>query len=147
MQTPAQITTLLKANLNDVRMHSTCLFLKDLIERKNPEPGVNRYRIKNIATSTFIESVDAFIAAIDSSFIMQSYPYAGERLSGDRVTGFEITPMNLVVEFHKDSGEDDRYHSGPVYLGLVTFYMAYMNDMDNTVPLKISSVRLVVTDR
>lgn len=143
MFTQAQLVTTIKSALGDNRMHGICLFIQDLLERKNPEVGVPKYRIKNKIGGADIKTVAEFIAAIDASYIEQSYPYQGERFSGDRVTGFNLMPMNLQVLFDNVSQEDNFYSPGGDFKYVLCFYVAYMNDGDSTVPMKVSGVRLL----
>ena len=149
MQTIEQIKTGLVANLNDPRMHGICLFINDLVTRKRPEVTVPTYRVMNTTTSSLITNVDGFIAAIAANTLVQSYPYQGGKLSNDRVTGYTLRPSNLQVKFSIHSKEDELFADGQNYFAdydatyNVQFMMAYMNDGDTGVPVKISSVRLV----
>ena len=149
MQTIEQIRTGLVANLGDLRMHSICLYITDLIQRAKPEVTVPTYRITNVTSGITIQSIDQFKAAIVAATLKQSYPYQGEKLSNDRVVGYNLVPTNLQVRFNIHSEEDllfaqhQNYFSdfGSVYN--FSFLMAYMNDGDSVIPVKISSVRLI----
>lgn len=149
MQTPEQIKTALVTNLNDLRMHGICLYINDLIARQNPEFTVPAYRIRNKSNNTFIENITQFKTAITSSDIKQIAPFLGERLSNDRVMGFGVVPTNLQLSFSIHSKEDIRFSDQQNYfsdygaLYNFQFFMCYMNDGDETVPVKVSSVRLV----
>ena len=149
MWTPTQIAQNLKANLDDPRMLSAALLIQDLLERQAPEVGVPQWRMTNTATQMPIKSVAEFIAAVDATQLQSSYPYQGERFNGDRVSGYELTPLNIALRFHLNSEEDKQFalkysffsECDVVYR--FCFYMAYMNDSDAALPLKISSVRIV----
>lgn len=149
MWTPTQIAQNLKDNLDDPRMLSAALFIQDLLERKAPEVNIPQWRITNAATQTPIKSVAEFITSVDSTKLQVSYPYQGERFSGDRVTGYELIPTNIELRFHLYSEEDKQFalkysffsECDVVYQ--FCFYMAYMNDSDTALPLKISSLRIV----
>lgn len=149
MQTTEQIKTALVANLNDLRMHGICLYINDLITRQTPESTVPAYRIYNKANNSFIENITQFKTAIVASQLKQIAPFLGERLSNDRVMGFNVVPTNLELVFSIHSKEDVRFSDQQNYFsdyGAVynfQFFMCYMNDGDEIVPVKVSSVRLV----
>lgn len=149
MQTPEQVKNALVANLNDLRMHGICLFINDLIARQTPEPTVAAYRIYNKATSAFIENITQFKTAIVAEHLKQIAPFSGERLSNDRVMGYGVIPTNLELRFNIHSKEDTRFSDHQNYFASYgatynfQFLMCYMNDGDETVPVKVSSVRLV----
>lgn len=149
MQSATQITDNLRANLQDPRTHGICLFIERLVKRQKPEIGLPVYRIIDRTTGLEVKTVDEFIAALDPATLDQSYPYGGERLSGDRVTGYELVVENLEVRFNIYSDEDLQFSDHSNFFGdfgsiyRFCFYMAYMNDMDTDLQVKISSVRLI----
>lgn len=150
MQTRAQVTTNLKDNLADERMHGICLFIDSLIKRNNPEIGVPVYRVKNKVTGNPITSVADFIAAISPDHLAQSYPFQGDRNSTERVTGYIVIPTNMIVEFNINSKEDlfycDQYNFFADFGRLYnfSFHMAYLNDADPSLAVKVTSVRLSI---
>lgn len=149
MQTIEQVTDNLKANLDDPRMHAMCLFIDSLIKRPSEDDQFSVFRIYNVAASFEIETIEDFIENINHNFVIQSYPFSGERLGGDRVTGYNLTLSNLEVRFDHNSADDVEYSKQSNFFGdygcvyLFSFYMAYMNDNDIVLPLKISSIKLI----
>lgn len=148
MQDIATVVTNIKTNLRDLRMQGIALFINDLIARSSPEVGVPRYRITSKSTGAVIESFDQFIDAVTPTNARQSYPYTGERLSSDRVVGYYVLLRDLEVRFNSVSGDDIelgrvsnlRFENNVYY---PAFYMAYLNDADPDLPVKITSVRLL----
>lgn len=150
MQTKAQIANNIKNNLADERVHGICLFIDAFIKRNKPEIGLPVYRITNKVTNTPIKSVAEFIAAISPDHLTQSYPFQGERNTSDRITGYSVVLTNMVVEFNINSKEDllfsDQHNCFANYDRFYnfSFHMAYLNDADDVMPVKISSTRLVI---
>lgn len=149
MQTNAQVASNIKNNLADERMQGICLFIDSFIKRNKPEIGIPVYRIKNKTTGNFITSIAEFIAAVSGDALKQEYPFQGERASGDRVTGYNVTLTNLELTFNIHSKEDEFFTNHYNYFAdydrpyQFSLYMAYVNDADTALPVKISSIRLV----
>lgn len=145
MITNARIKQLLELNLRDERMTASALFIQTLIERKNHGGGIERYRIKNTVTGQWVTSVEEFITQLDANEIKLSYPFEGEKLQGDRVTGFLVDLTNFEVQWNHHS-ISDRPHLTFFDIGsqkYFQFYLIYMNDGDEVIPLKISYTKLV----
>lgn len=146
--THEDIATLVKTNLADVRMYAIQLFIENLLERRNYPDGVPRYRLTDLNTGQPIVDIAGFINAVTGSSIKTSYPYNGDGLQTDRITGFFVTLTNIEVQFLQYSESDlffsqyydftndnrNKYH--------ISFYMGYVNDSDTQLPLKTQYVRL-----
>jgi hypothetical protein len=149
MQTIQQVTAGLLTNLSDPRMHSICLYINDLITRQAPEVTVSTHRVWNTTTNVAVQNFEQFRSAIVAQSMLQAHPYQGEKISNDRVMGYTLVPTNLEVRFNIHSEEDLRFSQHQNYFAdfnstyRFSFLMAYMNDADQAVPLKISSVRLI----
>lgn len=145
----ATLIPMIQANLGDIRMLSIQLFIEKLIERSRYGDGIDRYRIKNTTTDTFITSLSDFKAAITGPDLDLSYPYGSlEEIRGDRVTGVEVTPLNLEVQFNHHSSEDaffsTMYDVEKVNKYKFILHMSYMNDSGDDAPaMKIYHIRLV----
>ena len=145
MITKARIKQLLQQNLRDERMTAAALFINTLIERKHHGSGIEQYRIKNKITDAWVTSLEEFITGIDETKIHMEYPYEGEKLQGDRVTGFLVTLDQYEVYWNVES-KSDRPLSGFFDFGSqkhFQFYLIYLNDIDEALPLKISYTKLV----
>lgn len=147
MITKARVKELLQLNLQDERATATALFIQNLIQRKSHGSGIAQYRIINTLTDQWITSLDEFISTIDAESLFLSYPYEGERLSGDKVTGFLVTIDHYEVLWDTNSKSDKDFGSAFDLNSqkLFQFYLVYMNDGDLDVPLKVSYVKLVNT--
>ena len=149
MQTNAQIVASLKQSLADIRSFAISLFIKEMLERKNPKTGIAKYRIKNKTTGVDVTTVDAFIAAITDAEVEVKYPFGSIAHQTDRITGFNVIVNNLEARFTIKS-EDD-FINGEFIGAFVEdnapvrfqFHMAYLNDGDTDLPLKVINVRLV----
>lgn len=150
MTHPAATTLvpMIQANLGDIRMLSIQLFIEKLIERTRHGGGVEQYRIKNTLTDTYITSLAEFKAALSAAQLDLSYPYnSTEGMLGDRITGIEVMPLNLEVQFNPHSSSDEffsrMYDTDSNYRYRFVFHMAYMNDsVDDAPVMKIFHVRL-----
>ena len=145
MITVERVKELLDLNLRDERMAASALFISQLVARKRFGSGIEQYRIKNIVTDTWITSLEEFITQIDPAQLYLSYPYQGEKLQGDRVTGFMVTLDNLKVVWDSNARSDFPFTGIYDFKSQNTFqfYLAYMNDGDLEVPLKISFLKLI----
>lgn len=143
----AEIVSTIQANLSDKRMYGIQLFIERLLTRTHYGNGIEQYRVRNKTTNALITNLAGLSAAIAADKITASFPYNGEGMSSDRVVGFDVTLSNLQVEFSPHADDDaffSQYYSfdkGQKY-GFM-FHIAYMNDGDETVPLKVYYVRLV----
>ena len=145
MITPARVKELLTLNLRDERVTSAALFIQNLIARDRYGSGIEQYRIKNLLTGKWVTSLEQFILQLDESKIRLEYPYEGERLQTDRVTGFVIRLDQYEVQWGVRTFSDQRFSN---FFDFETqrhfqFMMAYMNDADEALPLKISFVKLI----
>lgn len=150
MQTAAQVVDNIKLNLSDLRMQGVCLFIQAFIERKVDVGGpIARYRIFDEASGVFVTSVDEFITSLRGDSVVMSYPFGSARFDTDRVVGYNVRIENLHVRFDANSTEDAAFdeiygfHHRPDATYKFQFYMAYMNDGDTNMEVKISSIRLV----
>ena len=149
MLTKAQVATIIKNNLQDIRLFATHLYINNVIERPTYGNGIERYRIKDTVTDTFVTDYTGFVNSVNGDNIRVEYPYNGERLSGDRCTGFLVTTTNLKAVFTNKARSDDyfsnflNYSEGGSKGHNFQFYVAYMNDGDEVLPLKISWVKIV----
>lgn len=145
MITQERVKELLQLNLRDERMTASVLFIKGLIARKKHGAGIEQYRILNKTTGQWITTVDQFIDQLQADKLFLAYPYEGEKLQGDRVTGFLVTLDNYEIVWNNVARSDDLF-SGIFDLGsqkYFQFYLIYMNDGDLDLPLKISYTKLV----
>ena len=145
MITNARVKQLIQLNLRDERMTSSALFVGRIIERRKHGAGVDQYRIKNLVTGEFITSLDEFIDQIDESKLHLTFPYEGERLQTDRVTGFLVTLDQYEVQWSRVA-EADKTFSSIFDINSqkhFQFCLVYMNDGDEELPLKISYPKLV----
>ena len=145
MITPARLKELLTLNLRDERMTSAALFIQNLIARDRYGSGIEQYRIKNLLTGEWVTSLEQFILQLDESKIRLEYPYEGERLQTGRVTGFVIRLDQYEVQWGVRTFSDQRFSN---FFDFETqrhfqFMMAYMNDGDEALPVKISFVKLI----
>lgn len=145
MITYARVQQLLQLNLRDERVTSAVLFIQTLIERKNYGGGIERYRIKNKTTGNWVTSVEEFIDQIDANHIKMAYPYEGEKLQGDRITGFLVDLTNFEVQWTYESPADRPFLTffDVACQRYFQFYLTYLNDGDEVIPLKISYTKLV----
>lgn len=136
----------LATNLNDNRHYGIYLFIMDLIERKSPEPGVNRYRLFNTKTNSFITSYSGFINALSVNDTDASFPYTSGKVETDRVVGYLLTLKNIQVIFDRRSGDDIDYFFRTTQCELrepyyhLRFGLSYVNEGE---PVKINDVRIV----
>lgn len=140
-----RVKELLQLNLRDERITSAALFISNIVQRKTYGSGVEQYRIKNTLTGQWVTSLDEFINSISQDDVFLSYPYEGERLAGDKVTGFLATIDHFEVIWNPESKSDKDFAS---FFDLKTqklfqFLMVYMNDGDTTLPVKATYVKLV----
>ena len=149
MQTKAQVVAALKANLADPRCMAICLFIEEMLERKNAKASIPRWRVKNKLTNTDITSVGDVIAAIIADHVTLKYPFGTIVHQTDRVTGYNVRATNIEVTF-MERAEDDfingEFLGGNSAVGSVfnfQFHMAYLNDADSDMPVKVVSIRLV----
>ena len=147
MITKARVKELLQINLRDERMSAIAFFINNLIQRKTHGSGIEQYRIKNTLTGQWVTSLEDFIAQIDAENLFLSYPYEGERLQSDRVTGFLATIDHYQVLWDNNAKSDKDFAS---FFDLSSqrffqFFLVYMNDGDTEVPLKASYIKLVNT--
>ena len=144
MITTADMKAILATNLDDRRILAIQLFLTDLIERETYGDGIERYRIKNTTTDTYITSLADFIAAIDASQMSMALWRHNDAMGGDRTHPTAVTLGNFVVEFSPYSQEDAYYTA---QFGSenkhILFLVNYLSDGDDLLPLKIFTVRLV----
>lgn len=145
MITKERTKEMLQTNLRDERMTSSALFINTLIERDQHGSGIERYRIKNTTSGEWVTSIEQFVDEIDAGSIRLEYPYEGERLQSDRVTGFLVCLDNFKVEWSFAAKSDKPFASFFDMTSQVKFmfFICYMNDGDTDVPLKISSTKLV----
>lgn len=145
MITTARMKDLLVLNLRDERMTSTALFIQELLQRREHGGGIEQYRIYNTTTGLPVTSLEQFIAEIDPAHIQMSYPYEGERLQTDRVTGFWVRLGNFEVRWDHMAQSDRRFSSmyDLTHQRYFQLCMVYMNDGDEVLPLKISYVKLI----
>lgn len=145
MITQERTKQLIQLNLRDERATASALFIRGLLARKKHGSGIEQYRIRNTSTGQWITTLDEFINQLEADKLFLSYPYEGEKLQGDRVTGFLVTVDHYEVVWNKVARSDDPF-SGIFDLGsqkFFQFYLIYMNDGDVDLPLKISYTKLV----
>jgi hypothetical protein len=145
MITKARVKELLQLNLRDERASAIAFFINNLVQRKVHGSGIEQYRIKNTLTGTWVTSLDEFIDTIDADNLFLSYPYEGERLQSDKVTGFLVTIDHFEVVWDINSKSDKEFASffDLSSQKLFQFLLIYVNDGDTVVPLKTSYVKLV----
>lgn len=144
--TPANLVTVLQANLVDDRMYGIQLFIEKLLKRATYGDGIEQYRITNLNDGTKITTVAAFSAAIAAANVVPMFPYQNEGMSSDRVVGFDVLLTNLEVEFNSNSRDDSffsqYYDFDKKKKFQFTMHLGYMNDGDELLPLKVYYVRL-----
>lgn len=151
MQTLAQVVDNIKLNMADPRMQGICLFVQAFLERKNIDVGgpIPQYRVLDQATGSTVTTVNAFIAALRGDAVTVSYPFGSARFETDRVVGYTVRIDNLRVKFNEHSVDDAvfdeiyGFHHNPDAVYKFQMHMAYMNDGDPDIPVKISNIRLV----
>lgn len=149
MMTKAQLKTVLVDNLQDDRLFAIQAYLEALIERRTYGGGINQYRIKDSVTNSYITSLSDFISKLDANSLFYSYDYNCRMIDVDKTHPFILSPGNFIVELDPNSGEDSLYTSkfgeglGQTYRYNIFFYINYLADIDTTLPLKITDVRLV----
>lgn len=149
MLTKADVVANLKLNLDDPRMHGICLFIDKLIRRENPEPTITAYRVMNKDTNTLVNSFSEFVSGINAAGISMSYPFGVVQLTTDRVTGYNVVVDNLHLNFNPRAKDDEvfdemfGFHSNPTRPYKFSFHMAYLNDADAALEVKICNVRLI----
>ena len=146
MQTKTQVLNNVLANLADERTHSASLFLEKLISRDVYGSGIERYRIKNLTTGTYITTVPEAVSALTVAGITVTYPFASAQLLADRITGYNVRVDNLEVTLLPYSDEDELFtelfgSTSTTYR--LQFHMSYLNDNDPALQVKLCNVRLV----
>jgi len=143
MITKAQLKQIITDNLTDIRMSSIQLFLSELISRQTHGSGIDQYRIFNEQTGIHVLDFDGFINELDEN----NFTY-GMSLKSDKVSGELVAPMYVVIENFKVTL--DRNSSEDEYLfkmfgdgDRICLYLTYMNDGDESIPLKIFNVKLI----
>lgn len=149
MQTASQVVDNIKLNMADPRMQGICLFVQEVLERKNFISPIKRYRVVDQASGNSITSVTEFIAALRGDAVTMSYPFKGARFDTDRITGYNVRVENLHVVFDPYAEDDamfDELYGFSHRAGTVfkfQLYMAYLNDADPDMEVKICNIRLV----
>lgn len=145
--TPANLVTILRANLTDDRMYGVQLFIERLLKRTRHGDGIAQYRIVDTTNASDITSLADFSNAIAEANVVPAFPWNGEGMSSDRVVGFDVLLKNLEVNFHPLSAEDEvfsrQYDFGQMQKYQFMLHVAYMNDGDEVLPLKVYWIRLV----
>ena len=147
MITKAELAARVRSNLTDARILSTQLFIYNLLERGDAGPEVPRWRAR--CGGVDVTSLDDFVSNVTEANISVQYPYDGERFNNDRVTGVEVTVTGITVSANENSTHDAGLFAllklplKHEQLWNVNFFIAYMNDGDEVLPLKIANVRLV----
>lgn len=151
--TKTQLVQLLKDNLADSRIYPIRLFLEDLVERKVILDGVEKYRMYTLTpslvpgeepTRTYITSIEGFLASITEEGITPGYPYFTYKPHSNMTTPLSVDVTNIHVEISHYTEEDNKYVQmwGSKITKHVNFILAYTNDNDTTLPLKIVNVIL-----
>ena len=146
MLTNSDIVQILKDNLADERMFAHALMISQLSSREAAESTIEQKRFFDTKTAAFVGDMTGYLAALDSNELRVEYPWEGERLSGDRCTGFYVTPTNIEVVFNDCSIHDAFFDNLGYDLKCrwnIMFYVCYMNDADTSMALKISWTKLI----
>lgn len=146
MLSNSDIVQILKDNLADERMFAHALMISQLSSRKATESTIEQKRLYDTKASAFVADMTGYLAALDADELRVEYPWEGEKLSGDRCTGFYVTPTNIEVVFNDRSIHDvffSRLGYDLTRRWNIMFYVCYMNDADPVMSLKISWVKLV----
>jgi len=143
MLTNESLRTIILDNFNDIRISAITLFIKRLMERKAYGDGLNRYRLSNTITNSYITSFSEFTDAIDANRLTYDYNFNGDKGESDRLSSITVVPENLIVNIDTKSGEDSIFTSRfGKYANRIMFLMNHMNDGDTVLPLKIYDIRL-----
>ncbi|MDD2819439.1 MAG: hypothetical protein PHN51_11685 [Candidatus Nanopelagicales bacterium] len=143
MLTKPQVAAIIAANFADNRIFATPLFVSKLLERSVHGGGIDRYRMTNTLTGQPITTEAEFLAAVNACDFTLNYPFDSEPMSTDRVTGFYVTVKNISIKFHQYSEEDAffgrflDFGRHPDHRYGVQFYLGYMNDGDEVLPIKV----------
>lgn len=139
-----QIKTLVANNLADDKLYSIQVLLTEFIERSvHPDP-VPRYRIKlDGPTPVEVISLDDLILKMDSSIIKTSVPFGITSISQAKMLTTLVTYEDIHVTldpiYESDKVLCMKYSEGKFKLG---FILAYMEDGDPVLPLKIININL-----
>ena len=142
----SDIVQILKDNLADERMFAHALMISQLASRDDAEDTIEIKRIFDTKTNAFVDDLAGYLLALDSDELRLEYPWIGEKVGGDRCTGFYVTPTNLEVVFNEWSRYDVFFSDLGYDLNRrwnIMFYVVYMNDADPNMTLKISWTKLV----
>lgn len=149
----AELIDLIKANLNDTRMLGVRLSLEELLVRDRAVGEVRLSRLYETGArieeggvvSDPIGGIDEFLTNLSEDGIKVSpYRVRGSNASGN-VTSIQVTVTNMELHFIPwvDSDNEISNRMGNAYADShICFVMGYMNDADETLPLKITSVFL-----
>jgi len=144
MLTKSQIVTIIQNNLNHDSMYPIQLYLTKLIERENYGNGIERYRIYNSLTNSYITSLNDFISKITASEIE---PYIDFSLKNENYTqSVNIKLKNFIVDLNKYSLDDEDLiiTFGKELSKQIVFVMSNSNStFINSLPLVIYEVKLV----
>lgn len=142
MLTPAQITNLVIANLNDDKLYGVQLMLTTMLERAKFDAVTPRYRFKIGAAD--ITNLAELITALNTSLVQlktSTAYYSAQAMSTiPVVVGFSDISVTLDTVYQSDNALTPVFGKGTKTLG---FLMNYANDADTILPLKILNVVLI----
>lgn len=142
-----KLVDLIVANLDSNFCFPAIAFLDSLIERQKYDANIPRYRIKDSVTNTRVTSVADFEDKLTIADIKYSYDY-NAKFEPDKMGPLLLYPTNFTVELIEGCEEDSLYFSkfgsgsnldGKMQL---IFVLNYLNDADNSLPLKLIAIRL-----
>lgn len=149
----AELVDLIKANMEDIRMLAVRLSLEELLVRKKEVGQVRLSRLYKTGTTVEeggeapepIGGIEEFLANLSEDGIeVRPYAVRGSNAGGN-VTSLQVTVTNMELHFIPwvDSDSEISNRMGNAYADShVCFVMGYMNDGDETLPLKTTSVFL-----
>lgn len=138
----ADIKQIIQSSALDKRCFSIYLFLKDLINRPDALGPISRYRVYNNLTSTYVQTVEDLLTAIDANSIVSGYDFL-DTFGTDRVHTFYAIPSNLVLDFSNPTLSDNKFLERYGFAKYISFSITYLNDGESdSVPLKIVDISL-----
>lgn len=147
MQSDSDLLNTFKTNLSDPRMIGIQKFLTDLIKRE-AEDSIAEYRIKD-TNGNDITDLASLISSLTASNCKFTFPYGIDSSDKFATPGIAVVLKGIQIRFDRHTRQDDFYSSLVDYFNYedakytLVFMMGYVGDNDSTLPLKVTSFRLV----
>lgn len=154
--THADLVGYLTSNLSDPRLIGVRLFLSELLARKAFGGGIEENRLYTINSEaedessdrTYITDMAGLVEVLNQSVegdITATFPHGSYRPITTNTIPCIVTLNSVIVELHHAAAEDEKYiHAwgGAMVEKSLIFTLAYLNDSDETLPLKITNISL-----